>query len=102
MKACARRDLRDGSLRLWFWCPACETNHAPRIERGGATGQGEPVWEWNRDVDTPTLRPSVSTAWTANGVPYRCHLFVREGRLEFCVDSTRLAGQVVVMEDWQN
>ncbi len=70
--------------------------------RTSTTGGG-PVWTFNDDMDRPTFSPSLLCRWTEGEehTPKRCHLFVRDGRIEFCGDCTHeLAGKTVEMEDW--
>lgn len=68
-----------------FWCPGCDCLHPVRVE-----GPGK--WDWNRDVNKPTLAPSILT-W---GETFRCHSFVRNGQIAFLPDcSHQLAGQTV-------
>lgn len=103
----------DGTLS--FYCPGCDIQHTVNIK----TSAG-PQWQWNNDVDKPTLSPSVlvkSGHYTAGhtgdcwctylrehpeedpadvftcGV---CHSFVRDGKIEYLSDSTHnLAGSTV-------
>lgn len=101
--------------RLTFTCPGCKDTHTFRVGNGG--------WSFNGDVDRPTVSPSllVTTGhyceranadgcWCTynaenpeNPAPfkcYRCHSFIRDGRIEFCGDSTHdLAGQTVALPE---
>ena len=55
-----------------------------------------PQWNWNGDVDKPTLRPSIMT----NDGTHRCHTFVTDGIVEFLGDCTHeLAGQKAELLD---
>ena len=67
-------------ILLCFHCPGCNGGHSYRIK--GAPGQ--PVWEWNGSMTSPTFQPSllVNGDWPQR----RCHLFLREGSLEFLQD----------------
>src|SRR4051812_39204348 len=100
------RTLQDGGLG--FWCPGCKQMHA--ISSG---------WVFDGNHDKPTFSPSVlvtgghycsgvspGACWcTYNAehpdepapfVCFRCHSFVRAGRIEFLGDCTHaLAGQTV-------
>lgn len=81
----------------WFFCPGCEQAHQYRV--GGGTG---PRWSFNGDMEKPTFRPSLLMRGSS---AYRvCHLFLTDGKLEFCADSTHaLAGQTVELPelpDW--
>ncbi|MGK9222085.1 MULTISPECIES: DUF6527 family protein [unclassified Microbacterium] len=90
-----------------FRCPGCGTNHQITT----------PKWEFNGDVDRPTIGGSVlvgGTQWAADhpfhkaahsavpaGGATVCHSFVRDGRIEFLTDSTHaLAGQTVELPHW--
>lgn len=80
---------------LMFVCPGCA--------EGGPDGYDglhllsvnntleKPSWEWNEDLDAPTLSPSILTKGYC-----LCHSFLREGVFEFLPDSEHaLAGQCV-------
>lgn len=77
---------------VWWWCPGCDMAH-----RATLAGMDGPAWEFNGDVEHPTLSPSVLTRWS-DGTPQVCHCFMRDGSLEFLPDCTHsLAGQTVAM-----
>lgn len=75
-----------------FNCPGCKTHHViPTV--------GPKAWEFNGDVNRPTLSPSVLVYGRAEQSP-RCHSFVKDGRIEFLSDSEHsLSGQTVDLED---
>lgn len=79
----------DGVEHVWYYCPGCRHLHGVPAER----------WHWNRDTERPTLSPSVRHYFAASEHgPEKtvCHYFVREGRIEFCLDSVHaLSGQTV-------
>lgn len=80
-------------ILLCFHCPGCGGGHSYRIK--GAPGQ--PVWTWNGSLSSPTFEPSllVNGAWPEK----RCHLFLRNGVLEFLGDSHHaLKGTSVPLE----
>jgi len=108
--------------RLNFHCPGCDKGHGVIID--GSRG-----WVWNKDLEKPTLSPSILVngraftkrgqadfdAWHEAGCPRRedgelhqfeseptvCHSFVTDGRIQFLNDSTHaLAGQTVDLPDW--
>ena len=74
-----------GSLHGYFFeCPGCGELHCVG-----------PSWAFNGDMDRPTFSPSILVRW-GSGDPKRCHSFIRDGRIEFCSDSTHaLAGKTV-------
>jgi len=81
--------------RLMFHCPGCKCAHGVVTE-----GNQQPVWSWNGDMKRPTFSPSVLVL---GGEAGRCHLFVREGRLQFLADCHHeLAGQTVDMVELES
>lgn len=61
-----------------YECPACKHTHHVPSER----------WNWNGDVQRPTLHPSVRHYYIEDDGRQVtvCHYFVRDGRIEFCSD----------------
>ena len=54
-------------------------------------------WAWNNRDDFPTITPSV---YMSVG-DWKCHCFVKEGRIEYLADSTHdLRGKSVEIPDW--
>lgn len=94
--------LRDGEtgsdadakeILLVFHCPGCGSGHFYRIK--GAPGQ--PVWTWNGSRSSPTLEPSLLIS--RDHPEKRCHLFLRNGSLEFLQDCHHgLKGTTVPLE----
>ena len=82
-----RRKTDLGFLYI-FWCPACQEQHTFDVRDG--------QWEFNGDWDKPTFQPSL------NLLPHggRCHLFVKDGIIEFLGDCHHhLRGKDVPMVD---
>ena len=97
----------EGDLLTW-WCPGCHRTHAVTVNVPGG-------WEWNGDLDRPTLTPSILVHSYRTFIDDElqepaltnernimmtplCHSFMRAGRLEFLTDCTHeLAGQTVPM-----
>ncbi|TGK36234.1 DUF6527 family protein [Leptospira andrefontaineae] len=79
-----------------FFCPGCKIPHTVII--------GINRWETSGSLETPTIRPSVRTYFPAHeDIPEEttCHLFVKEGRLEFLQDCQHsLAGKTVDMVEF--
>lgn len=72
-------------------CPACKEGHLLDTR-----------WQFNGDVHKPTFSPSLKvTIHDSHGVQRSCcHSFIRDGKIEFCSDSTHsLAGQTVDLPD---
>lgn len=85
-----------------FECPGCKWPHVlPVNPTKNSLGAG---WDFNGNEQSPTFSPSVLgkwDEWQGEGVPpkpYVCHLFVRDGMLQYLNDCTHhLAGQTVPM-----
>lgn len=93
--------VRQAHNALTFTCPGCGDNHTVNTDR----------WHWNGSLDRPTLDPSLlvrtghytsswkpgDSCWCGKGYEfscYRCHSFVKDGRIEFLSDcSHALAGK---------
>jgi hypothetical protein len=98
-------------------CPGCGDHHV-LVTVSGHGAQ----WSWNGDLRQPTFSPSllVTSGHYANGretpdpagcycttdedfgpwACYRCHSFIRAGRIQFLGDCTHaLAGQTVDLPD---
>lgn len=87
-------------VRMIFYCPGCECEHAYRIQEADKPqGQG-PIWSWNGSYDAPTFSPSLLNTQPNHPEGIRCHLFVNDGVIDFCSDSShKLAGTKVAMTD---
>lgn len=72
-----------------FHCPGCKCGHQVFV-RGGPG----PRWEFNGDMERPTITPSYVIEMRA---PFlRCHSFIRNGQIQFLNDSTHeLKGKTV-------
>jgi hypothetical protein len=65
-----------------FYCPGCKCSHGL-----------DSRWTISGTEDAPTIMPSVMHEG-------RCHLFVRDGMIQYLSDCThKLAGKTVPMED---
>ena len=91
MKIFVTGPLTDGFKWARYRCPGCNEIHSIPID---LTHQSGRAWGWNGSVDAPTFSPSVRH--TMKPLPYCCHYFVRDGRIEFCGDCSHgLKGQTV-------
>lgn len=76
-----------GQRLIGFDCPACGYAHSFEVPR----------WSFNGDFVKPTFSPSLRLLGL-NGNTL-CHLFVNEGRIEFCSDCPHsLAGKTIEMK----
>lgn len=77
-----------------FWCPGCKCEHWFKT-----TGD-RPRWTWNGNRELPTISPSIvnSIKMTIGGTKTRCHLFIRDGQIQYLGDCAHhLAGKTVSM-----
>lgn len=59
-----------------------------------------PQWDFDGNLDKPTLNPSILTRSMHNGKPFVCHSYLRNGVFEFLGDCTHsLVNQHVEMPD---
>jgi hypothetical protein len=87
-----------------MWCPGCDSAKGiPIPGEDGALPFDGSHWEWDGNILTPTLSPSILSHVSRDDKP-RCHSFLKVGQWEFLSDSTHaLAGQTVDMvplPDW--
>lgn len=77
-----------------FWCPGCKFGHAVWTTKKNRVGA---QWSFNGNMEKPSFDPSILGLKTVNHP--RCHLFVRNGMLEFCGDCEHeFAGKTIPME----
>lgn len=94
---------RDGEKAIAYYCPGCERVHVVWYK-------GKVAWEWDGDVEKPTISPSIrlyDLAYfdedTGKDIPEKteCHCFVKAGEIQFLSDCAhKLAGQTVPIPDW--
>ena len=85
--------------RLWYQCPACDSQHGIRIEGP------EPRWGWNGSVEAPTLTPSVLSYIPKNDGTREtlCHHHLTDGRVVVCGDSPKRPNETLPLPplpDW--
>lgn len=86
----------DNKIAYTFYCPGCKHNHMYFIKGYNLS------WQFNNDVDKPTFTPSLLNRIPANDnrPEQRCHLFVKDGKIEYCGDCTHeLSGKTIEMEE---
>lgn len=104
----ATREIDDNGhlyTALVFICPGCEDGASPDVEyKGGlhmlpVSGDvpyWRPRWEWDGNLEAPTLSPSVLSRFHRGDTEVVCHSFLRGGVFEYLTDSTHaFAGQQV-------
>lgn len=77
---CEPKDATHVSLRLPCGCFELMLP----VLVGNQTRFGTPNWNWNGDVDKPTIRPSVLT----RGYNFTCHSWINDGVMQFLTDTT--------------
>lgn len=91
--------VQGDGISWFFYCPACKGVH--RFSVGRPTGR--PNWSFNGDESKPTFSPSLLMYYTDQETKERktiCHLFVRNGRIEYCGDCPHdHAGKTIDMVD---
>lgn len=74
-----------------FWCPGCDELHTYTCDRAPGL---RPGWVFDGNWDAPSFTPSLLYP----SKPVRCHLFLRNGQIEYCGDCDhKFAGQTVPM-----
>lgn len=91
---------------LLYKCPNCGHHSIPVV----AGRKVEGSWEWNGDLVSPTISPSVLHSYPAsfyaehpNAPKYICHYFIRNGCIQFCDDCTHdKRGQTIPLEQFSD
>jgi len=89
---------------LAFVCPGClalgggSGLHLLPVNAAGNPSTKSPAWNWDGNLEAPTLSPSILTS--KDDEERRCHSFLKAGVFEFLGDCAHpLAGQSVPMAD---
>jgi hypothetical protein len=82
-----------------FHCPGCKNYHAVYIKPHQAPNGAS--WTFNGDMEKPTFSPSIlQRVQLSSGKVMICHIFVKDGLIQFLDDCTHeLAGSTVEMID---
>ena len=77
-----------------FFCPGCNHTH-------GFMTEGNVVWQFNGDMEYPTVLPSILYSFTFFEQPkHICHSFIEKGNIRFLTDCThKLAGKTVELPE---
>ena len=71
-----------------FNCPGCDHQHYFNKD-----------WSFDGNFEKPTFSPSLLN-YFPNDDSYRCHLFIKDGKIEYLNDcSHKLSGKTIDMED---
>lgn len=84
-----------------LWCPGCASvRHSGHglhlLPVSGDVPPGVPRWDFDGNLDAPTLTPSILTRIRRADGEFVCHSFLRNGVWEYLSDSTHAySGQSV-------
>ncbi len=95
---------------LAFCCPGCVTERQVAgwtdyeglhmLPVNATTDIDKPSWQFDGNLEAPTLSPSILTKSKIGDKETRCHSFLRAGVFQFLDDCTHpLVGQHVPMSD---
>lgn len=77
-----------------FFCEGCGCSHLFYTT-------GTPAWKFNGNMDKPTFEPSLLYRWHEGGADKVCHLFLRNGEVQYLTDCThKLAGKNVPVKEF--
>jgi Family of unknown function (DUF6527) len=101
------RNVHDKDKRyqcLMFVCPGCasdENHYGTGLHMLPVnTTETSPSWNFDGNLDFPTISPSIKTDGMSDGKPFVCHSFLKGGIFQFLEDSTHpLSGKLVPMVD---
>ena len=80
-------DSNGKHYRYHFYCPACKTIHGFNFS-----------WSFDQNYFRPTVSPSLLITRGHLDPKYRCHLYIRGGKIEYLRDCSHdLAGKMVDM-----
>ena len=97
-----------------FFCPGCKCAH--RFFAGGPKVPHRPQWEFDGNMENPTISPSISVKGTVpitedehrrlmggekiKPKKFVCHSYVKDGMIQFLSDCTHeLKNQTVALPD---
>lgn len=103
MKSMLRR-IRDKGIEydgLAFVCPGCATIFGDGLHMLPVnTTLHSPSWDWDGNLEAPTISPSIKTEAKHRTVPFVCHSFLKVGVFDFLTDSTHsFSGKKVSIPD---
>lgn len=101
----AGKFLRETVVGFVHWCPGCGGSHSIPTKERQSNGA---IWSFDGNFERPTFSPSVNISWGKQADPSgdwpeggRCHYFIRDGKIQFCGDSTHeLRGKTVDLPVW--
>ncbi len=92
-----RKREEEGWYHFEFNCPGCGYSHGFYVNREGYSG---PKWDFNGNLEKPTVAPSIRMSTYYADKPHVCHLYIKDGMIQFLSDCTHmLAGQTVELPE---
>ena len=77
-----------------FYCKGCDMFHDVWTEN---EGYEHPIWDFNQDIDKPTISPSIFVYTYTN---QKCHSFIKNGMIQYLNDCTHeLKNQTIELPD---
>lgn len=74
-----------------FHCPGCNMIHSI-----------DSRWNFNGDLNSPTISPSLLVRYPTKNKMLICHSFINDGKIKYLHDSTHeLAGKTVEIPDFE-
>ena len=75
-----------------FFCPGCQTTHVVWTDKN----DNIPTWDFNGDIESPTVSPSIKVVMPIKDKENICHSFIRNGQIEYLNDCTHeLRGKTI-------
>lgn len=102
MKARPCQNTSGERIGYMIFCPGCRCGHLVHVDpyKNEETGSS---WGFNGDVEKPTFTPSILVTGVVSDTDPTlriCHSFVRDGVMQFLMDSTHdKRGCLVPLED---
>lgn len=86
---------RLGEPDYYFHCPGCGCDHGIwTLEHGG------PIWQFNGNIQKPTISPSILVTYQTQTHKDICHSFIKDGFIEYLGDCThKLANQTIELPE---
>lgn len=89
-----------GSPDYYFTCPGCKCDHGIWTTAQNSNGA---MWQFNGDVNNPTVSPSLKVNLIQPGKVETCHSFIKDGKIQFLSDCYHeLAGKTIELPDYED
>ena len=68
-----------------FYCNGCKCHHG--VWTTNKNGNNA-IWQFNNDLNKPTVSPSILVHWVNKGKDFICHSFINNGNIQYLGDCT--------------